>query len=163
MKHLIGNATIDSLPFFAAAAQVATAALCRQARCGTVIVQNEKIIGQGYNGPPLDQLSNQRCGWKPDITRKPNYDVTCCVHAEWRAILDATRNHPTALEGSILYFMRINDSGDFTDAGAPYCTTCSRIAMEAGIAEFRLWDATDSSVKAYPTDEYDRVSAEYYL
>ena len=35
--------------------------------------------------------------------------------------------------------------------------------MEAGIAEFRLWDATDSSVKAYPTDEYDRVSAEYYL
>jgi len=75
-------------------------------------------------------------GW--NLESKPKYDKTCCVHAEWNAILDACKANPGKLEGSTLYFMRIDEEGGFTDAGEPFCTVCSRLALQAGVAYFEL-------------------------
>lgn len=160
MKRIAGHQLAQIIPYFEQAATVARNAKCRQSKCGSVIVYDGQIIGSGYNGPPLDDESRRTCGAVLDRSKKPKYDLTCCIHAEWRAILDGLIKHPTKMKGSCLYFMRVDDEGKFTDAGQPYCTTCSRLAMEAGIAQFALWNKNGADV--YNLPEYDRLSYEFH-
>ncbi len=160
MKTVVGKDAKEAEKYFREAALAASKATCRRAHCGTVIVSGDMIIGEGYNSPPLNQESNRTCSDVFNSVLKPKYDKTCCIHAEWRAMLDACKRHPAEVDGSTLYFMRIDDNGGFTDAGQPFCTVCSRLAMEAGIATFVLWN--QDSIYAYDTDEYDRTSYNYY-
>ena len=155
MKHISGTAVKAHLPYFEQAGHIATEATCHQAKCGTVIVRDGAVIGEGYNGPPLDLETRRTCGSPRNLAVKPKYDKTCCIHAEWRAILHACKTHPEAIHGSTLYFMRIDDAGAFTDAGLPYCTVCSRLALESGVGFFALWN--NAGVDLY-TVEYDRAS-----
>ncbi len=141
-----------------AAAAVASNALCKKARCGAVIVKNGKIIGEGYNAPPQDSPHNCMCAAAVE-GGKPRYDRTCCMHAEWRAVLDAVRTHPDDLSGSVLYFARIDERGVLKFSGAPYCTVCSRLALDVGIEGFAL--SHESGIRVYPTDEYNRLSYAY--
>ena len=53
--------------------------------------------------------------------------------------------------------MRIDDDGNFTDAGEPFCTVCSRLAMASGLAKFALWVRQRPKiydVKTYNIDTY---------
>jgi deoxycytidylate deaminase len=140
------------------AAKEAQRALCLKAKCGTVIVKDGEIIGRGYNAPPLDKEENRVCRveFGPG---KPRYDRTCCMHAEWRAMLDALRTHADKVVGSDLYFVRVDDTGAIKKSGKPYCTVCSRMALDIGIAHFALWH--EEGIIEYPTREYDRLSYEY--
>jgi hypothetical protein len=52
------------------------------------------------------------------------------------ALIDA----PDKIIGSRLYFVRIDNNGKPTPAGKTYCTICSKMALDAGISEFVLWD-----------------------
>ena len=160
MQRIAGNKVADVRPFFEAAAAVAKQATCRRARCGTVIVKDGEVIGQGYNGPALDDEANRTCDNTYDLSIKPKYDKTCCIHAEWRAILDAYKRNAAKVDGSVLYFMRVDDEGNFTDAGKPYCTVCSRLALEAGVGTFALWN--DGGADMYDTADYDRKSYEFF-
>lgn len=143
--------------FFEEARKTAAHATCNRAHCGSIIVaQDGRIIGRGYNAPPLGDESQRMCDTEFDLGKKPKSDKTCCVHAEWNAIIDALKHHPDKIEGSTLYFMRVDEKGDMTEAGDPYCTVCSRLAMESGIAQFGLWnegpqlfDAADYNLKSY--------------
>lgn len=146
--------------YFQEAAKVAQSATCKRANCGTVIVKDGSVIGSGYNSPPLDDETLRTCDSEWDNNVKPKYDKTCCIHAEWRAILNACKTNPEQIVGSTLYFMRIDDSGNFTDAGRPFCTVCSRLAVESGIKYFMLFDR-GKAIK-YDTIEYDRLSYDYY-
>ncbi len=140
------------------AAAAARNALCKKARCGAVIVKDDTIIGRGYNAPPLDDDENRMCN--ADRSRgEPKYDKTCCIHAEWRAIMDALCNHPDQIEGSTLYFMRINADGNPVPAGQPFCTVCSRLALDAGVAQFALLHA--DGICLYPTGQYNLLSYSY--
>jgi hypothetical protein len=96
-----------------------------------------------------------------DTSLKPKYDKTCCIHAEWRAVLDACKTNADKLAGSVLYFMRIDTEGNFTDAGEPFCTVCSRLTMESGVEEFALYN--DGGADIYPLDEYNTKSYEAYI
>src|SRR5665648_21422 len=128
--------------YFNEAGEVATHAMCHKAKCGSIIVSLDgEVIGKGYNAPPLDDESQRTCD-RTDLNKslKLGYDKTCCVHAEWNAILDALKNNASKVEGSTLYFMRVDDDGNFTEAGAPYCTVCSRLALQSGIKIFGLWN-----------------------
>jgi len=123
--------------FFKIAADVAKNATCTHAKCGAIIVSKDgEIIGRGFNAPPLNDESQRMCNILSDLELKPKYDKTCCVHAEWNAIIDALKNNAGRIDGSTLYFMRIDKNGDFTDAGEPFCTVCSRLALQSGVAEF---------------------------
>ena len=82
------------------------------------------------------------------------------MHAEWRAVLDACKHNADKIDGSVLYFMRLDDQGNFSGAGVPYCTNCSRLSMEAGIGEFALWNKDGADI--YHINEYDRLSYEYF-
>ena len=160
MKTIRGEALEPIKPFFQLAADQACKATCLRARCGSVIMNNGKVIGAGYNSPPLDDESQRHCDDTWDYSKKPKYDLTCCVHAEWRAAIDACKRNPDLLKGSTLYFMRVDDEGNFTDAGEPYCTTCSRFVMESGVSEFALWNKDEATL--YPLPEYNERSYRFH-
>ena len=148
-----------SLAYMHAAIGVAKKALCLNAHCGAVIASANIVIGAGYNGPPLDSEANRMCKNEYKSPVKNNYDRTCCLHAEWRAIMDALKRYPHSVKGSKLYFVRVNDAGEVLKSGPPYCTACSRLALDVGIAKFHLWH--EEGITAYDTDEYNRLSYSY--
>ena len=43
--------------------------------------------------------------------------------------------------------------------GKPYCTVCSRMALDTGIDKFVLWHG--EGICEYPTDRYNKLSYEY--
>lgn len=139
--------------YFEEAQKQARLATCNRAHCGAVVVSKEgRIIGRGYNAPPQGDESQRMCDVELDQSIKKNNDKTCCVHAEWNALIDALKHHGDTVDGSTLYFMRVDDQGEFTEAGDPYCTVCSRLALESGIKAFGLWNKGPEMI---PTDTYN--------
>ncbi len=158
MEYLKDQQEQEAIEWMNKAAEAAKQALCLKAKCGTIIVKDGEIIGMGYNAPPLDKEENRMCG-KEFGPGKPKYDRTCCLHAEWRAIMDALQKHSDKIKGSKLYFTRMDENGQIKKSGKPYCTVCSRIALDAGIDKFLLWH--EEGICEYATDEYSRLSYEY--
>ena len=70
--------------------------------------------------------------------------------------MNALKKNPDKLSGSRLYFIRLDDNGTSSRAGKPYCTICSKMALDVGIAEFVLWH--DKGVCVYDTEEYNALS-----
>ena len=68
------------------------------------------------------------------------------------ALIDA----PDKIIGSRLFFVRIDENGKPTYAGKPYCTMCSKMALDGRISEFVLRD--EHWVCVYNTDEYTTLS-----
>lgn len=159
MVYLSDDFEQAAIHFMLKAGKVAEQALCLKAKCGAIIVKDGIIIGEGYNSPPLNNENNRKCLNQYKTNGKPNYDRTCCVHAEWRAILDALRKNPKEIIDSTLYFTRVNDTGNIVKSGEPFCTVCSRLALDTGIAEFVLWQ--EAGVASYKTDEYNNISYLY--
>ena len=152
---------MDHEQYFHEAGKVAAQALCGRDKCGAVIVKDDEIIGIGYSAPPQDDSRNAKCHFEyPEIVRKPKSDRTCCIHAEWRAILDALRKNPEKLIGSTLYFSRIDTDGKILFSGDPYCTVCSRIALDSGIRYFALW--REEGIQVYDTVEYNNISYQFF-
>lgn len=146
--------------YFKEAQQVALQATCNRAHCGAVIVAKDgTIIGRGFNAPPNNDESQRMCDVELDKTIKQNNDKTCCVHAEWNAILDTLKHNGDKIEGSTLYFMRVGEEGEFTGSGKPYCTVCSRLALQSGVAEFGLWH--DGAVM-FNTSTYNQKSYAFF-
>jgi deoxycytidylate deaminase len=159
MRYLQGAEETQAISWIQEAAKVAEHALCLKAKCGSVVVKNESIIGSGYNAPPLDDMSNSFCLTPYNHTGKPRYDHTCCMHAEWRAILDTLRKNPDEITGARIYFIRIDGDKNITKCGEPLCTVCSRFALDTGIKEFVVWN--EQGVCLYQTDEYNQLSYAY--
>lgn len=146
--------------YIAAATIEATKATCLRDKCGAVVVKDGVIIGRGWNGPAGNDVTDRKCELDLVHSPKPKSDRTCCVHAEWRAIIDAIRTAGDIMESS-LYFARVDDNGTMLYAGVPYCTVCSRLALDAGIAYFVL--AHESGIKRYDTKEYNDLSYEFHI
>ncbi len=159
MKYLTGNDEKEALEYINQAAQIALNSTCERSRCGSVIVQNDKIIGSSFNSPPQNEEKQRRCSCSKDSYHKKVTDKTCCVHAEQRAIMDALKNNPDKIVGSRLYFIRLDKNGTPSPAGKPYCTICSKMALDVGIKEFVLWH--EHGVCVYNTEEYNVLSFQY--
>lgn len=159
MRYLRGREEQKALEFIAQAVEVAKEATCTRSKCGSVIVQRNVIIGSGYNSPARDIRGLRRCSKTKDSYDPKVTDKTCCVHAEQRAIMDALTNNPKKLPGSRLYFIRLDEDDNPTQAGEPYCTICSKMALTVNIAEFVLWK--ENGVCVYDTPEYDFHSSKF--
>ena len=159
MKYLTGDEEQQALNFLHQAAEVALQATCERARCGCVIVENNEIIWTGANSPAGHLESQRRCSCDKKLYNTKITDKTCCVHAEQRAIMNALIDAPDKIIGSRLYFVRIDNDGKPTHAGKPYCTMCSKMALDAGISEFVLRD--EKGVCVYDTEEYTTLSYAY--
>jgi deoxycytidylate deaminase len=139
---------------------IAKQATCTRSKCGSIIVQNNQIIGQGFNSPPSNLESQRRCQRKHELQSGFKSDRTCCIHAEQRAIIDALSHHANDVPGSTLYFIRLNRSNQLEPSGPPYCTICSKMALDTGISQFVLWHT--EGPKAYNTADYNDRSFLYY-
>lgn len=146
------------LPFLFQTIEQAKQSTCERSACGSIIVSEDTLIGTGFNSPP-HQAIHKRCTINKDTYHKKVTDKTCCVHAEQRAILDALRTFPQKIIGSRLYFIRLDKNSNPLRAGKPYCTICSKLALDVGIAEFILWHK--DGIVIYPTAEYNELSFAY--
>ena len=159
MKYLSNNEEKKALEYITKAVQLALQSTCQRSRCGSVIVQNKDIIGSGFNSPPQQDENQRRCSYSKELYHPKVTDKTCCVHAEQRAIMDVLRNNPDAIADSRLYFIRLDDLGTPFRAGKPYCTICSKMALDTGIREFVLW--REEGVGVYDTGEYNLLSFQF--
>ncbi len=157
MEYLRGQQEKEAVHWINEAAEIAKKALCLRAKCGAVVVKDGRVIGGGYNAPPLDDLKNGTCLNEYQLPQKFKYDRTCCMHAEWRAIIDALKNNPEKIKGSTLYFTRINE--DVKQWGKSFCTVCSRMILDVGIKEVVL--PQEKGLCLYEAEEYNRASYEY--
>lgn len=159
MRILSSAEEAEAKKYLEISAKLASQATCARSRCGSIIVNNRTIIGRGYNSPPADREDQRRCAAAKDELHQKVTDKTCCIHAEQRAIIDALRKYPNLLAGSRLYFIRLDENGHKTFAGNPYCTICSKLALDVGIKEFVLW--REDGICVYETPEYNLLSFQY--
>ena len=157
MKFLSDSEEKIALSFINQAVEIAKSSPCFRSKCGSVIVKDNEIIGRGYNSPPLNQKLNHCL--KDDLPTDFKSDKTCCLHAEQRAIMDALKNNPQKINGSRLYFIRLDTKNNIIKAGKPYCTICSKMALDSGISEFVLWH--EEGICVYDTEEYNQLSFNY--
>ena len=94
MKYLTGDEEQKALAYINQAAEIALQATCERARCGCIIVENDEIIGTGFNSPPGEKESQRRCKNDKNEYNKKVTDKTCCVHAEQRAIMNTLIDAP---------------------------------------------------------------------
>ena len=52
MKYLSGIEEKDASIFIEKCSQVALKATCLKAKCGSIVVKNNIVIGEGFNSPP---------------------------------------------------------------------------------------------------------------
>lgn len=153
------KAHTDAMRLFELAAKAAQKSMCLRRQCGSVVVKDGDILGRGYNSPPLDDISRRRCMDNINKYAKNPTDKTCCMHAEQRAINNALLDNPSQLAGADLYLVSIDKSGEMEFAGKPYCTICSKLALDVGIARFGLWHKNGPIM--YDTLVYNDLSYRY--
>ena len=159
------------LYWFRTACNVAQRSLCLKSRCGAVLVNKPSYVQEGtsplfggtllsvgFNGPPKNDAAYRRCGLTTPSKAHPKAGRTCCVHAEVRALLSAPRER---LVGSTLYFSRVNELGYLQPSGRPWCTECSKLALDLGVEKWVLWHADGPA--EYDADHYDWLSNRYDL
>lgn len=159
MLNLSGKEKRKALEYIIKAAEIALNSTCKRSRCGSVVVKDEMIIGTGFNSPPKNKEGQRRCYLSKDSYHKKVTDKTCCIHAEQRAIVDALVNNSDKIIGSKLYFTRIDSDGKPLKSGKPYCTICSKMALDIGIKEFILWH--EKGICVYNCEEYNNISFDY--
>jgi deoxycytidylate deaminase len=154
MRFLEGEEEKEARRYMMVAAEVAKNAKCLRSKCGSIIVKNNEIIGRGHNSPPGD-IMPEKC-IKEDLPEDFISDRTCCIHAEDRAIREALRNNPGKIQGAKIYFIRLDLNNNLIKAGEPYCTWCSKTALDEKLSEFVLWH--EKGICAYETKEYNQIS-----
>jgi len=159
MKILTWEEAQKAEEYFRLAWEIAQNATCERSKCWCVIVKDGKIIWKWCNTPPKDLESQRRCTCDKSSYHKKVTDKTCCIHAEQRAIMDALRNHPNEVEGADLYFIRLYKDWNLSKAWKPYCTICSKMALDTWIKHFLL--RHPEWVTEYDTEEYNLLSYQY--
>lgn len=159
MDVLFGVDEVEALKFIDKAKDVAFNSSCARSKCGSVIVKDGLIIGSGFNSPAGNLENQRRCSFNKKDYHEKVTDKTCCIHAEQRAIINALANNSGKLVGSTLYFIRLDSNGVISRAGEPYCTICSKFALDVGIKYFVLFK--EEGVCVYDTEEYNLISFNY--
>ncbi len=139
--------------------ELAKKSTCHRSKCASiVVVGHQVIIGAGYNSMPCNATGE--C-FKESLSPTFKSDKTCCVHAEQRAIIDCLKGNLAYLltKGSSLFFIRLDENLEPKHSGKPYCSICSKMALDVGISKFVLWH--HQGWTAYDTKEYNDLTFKY--
>lgn len=155
--------------YFRIACDTAMDSGCLKSRCGAVLVNVplfvrpsqdalflSSLVAVGFNGPPQNDPAYRRCGETTPSLEHPKAGRTCCVHAEVRALLSAPRER---IRDATLYFARVDETGALSPSGRPWCTECSKLALDLGVKTWVLWHADGPA--EYDADHYDWLSNQY--
>lgn len=159
MRKLEGREKLKAFKYLMEAGVAATYSNCLRSKCGAELVNKikgmERVIGRDFNSPPGDKAL-EVC-LKNFLPEDFKSDKTCCMHAEQRAITNAINSYKkSSVEGSTLYFMRLNLNDIIIPAGKPYCTICSKFALDNGVKNWVLLHK--SGFYLYDADEYNEIS-----
>lgn len=137
---------------------VAPKSTCKRSKCGSIIVfDGLVIIGEGYNSKPCNEVGE--C-FKDTLAPTFKSDKTCCIHAEQRAIMDALQGgFREYIKGSTLFFIRLDENNNPKYSGDPYCSICSKMALDVGISNFVLFKKEGWT--SYDTKEYNEITFQY--
>jgi deoxycytidylate deaminase len=136
---------------------IASVASCKRSKCGSVVVdKNLHIIGEGWNSKPCGEEGE--C-FKDSLATTFKSDRTCCIHAEQRAIMDALKHNPEKVIGGSIFFLRLDENDKPKHSGQPYCTICSKMALDVGIKKFVLLHKEGWT--AYDTKYYNELSFKF--
>jgi deoxycytidylate deaminase len=130
------------------AAQYAAKSRCSRAQCGAVIVADDRIISYGFNSPPKNNPRHATCDRTVPSSKKPKSD---------RIIEARVSGYP--LSDAILFFVRIDENGQIKRSGRPYCTVCSRLALDNDIGYWALYH--EDGIRIYNSVDYNRESILY--
>ena len=159
MRYLTGEEEQEAIRYLNEAAKIAQQSCCLRRKCGSVLVKEDHIIGVGFNSPPLDEPLEVCI--KDSLPINFKSDKTCCIHAEQRSINEALKNHSDEIPGSRMYFTRIDQNNQPVRSGKPYCTMCSKIALDVGISGWVLWH--DEGICLYDSREYNLLSFQFRM
>ena len=160
MRALIDGGLNDAGRFFGEAQEEAKKSSCLRRKCGSVIVKGGLIIGRGFNSPPRNLEGQRICTIDKDSLDEKVTDKTCCIHAEQRAIIDAIDSvSREVVSGSVIYFTSVDQQGNRLNSGEPYCTLCSKLALDVEIVEWVL--ERDEGFVVYNSQEYNNLSFNY--
>ena len=109
---------------------------CLRRNYGAVIVKNDEVVATGYNGAPRGRKNCSDLGYcqreKLNIPRGERYELCRSVHAEYNAIISASRKD---LIDSTLYMVgKDAKDGSYAEHIRP-CAMCKRLVINAGIKE----------------------------
>lgn len=164
--HGLSARETNWLYWFRAACNAAENSLCLKSKCGAVLVAptlffekalfEGRLLSAGSNGPPRNDVAYRRCGETTPSKAHPKAGRTCCVHAEVRALLSIPRG---TILGSTLYFARVDEKGVLLPSGRPWCTECSKLALDLGVKTWVLWH--EAGPAEYDAAHYDWLSNRY--
>jgi dCMP deaminase len=127
---------------------VALRSPCLRRKYGAIIVKNDTIVSTGYNGPARGSTNCEEVGCIKEILNLPHYsgyDYCPAVHAEENAVINATRNGNSVIDGT-LYLYGIDVKTNKPVAGMP-CPRCKRVLINAGIKEVVTIDESGNITK----------------
>ena len=127
---------------------VALRSPCLRRKYGAIIVKNDTIVSTGYNGPARGSTNCEEVGCIKEILNLPHYsgyDYCPAVHAEENAVINATRNGNSVIDGT-LYLYGIDVKTNKPVAGMP-CPRCKRVLINAGIKEVVTIDESGNLTK----------------
>ena len=159
MRKIIWEELLWAERFIEECAFLAKNATCTRSKCWAIIVSWKDIIWRWFNSPAAWKESQRRCSNDKKEYNSKITDKTCCVHAEQRAIIDTINKNPEKIKWSMLYFVRLDDNWKPKPSWKPYCTICSKMALDVWLKEFVLLH--EDWIFAYETWEYNNLSYKY--
>ncbi|MDD5418106.1 MAG: hypothetical protein PHW96_04455 [Candidatus Nanoarchaeia archaeon] len=130
---------------------------CKKSLRGVVIVKDDKIIGEGWNKPTLEELTCEPICAREKVHSNADYENCSAIHAEQMAILDVMNKGD--LKGAVLYHIKVKDKKPFS-SGSPSCTRCSVLIAESGIEYVVLLGAL--GYQMYTAKEFNELSHIYH-
>lgn len=116
--------------FLDIAKMVARRATCLRRKYGAVLVQDEKIVSTGYNGPPRGEDHCKLClRQQLNIPQGERYELCRAVHAEQNALLFAD---PEKFKGATLFLAGFDSQTGDPIKAAP-CKICSNLIKNTGV------------------------------
>jgi len=146
------------------ALKIAERSTCLRTCYASVIVKDNKIIGTGYNGSPVNEPNCIDTGIcrREGLPSRTRYELCAAVHGEINAIMNSLV--ADAVKGSRIYIAGF-DSKMFHRTGWIHrkvsescypCQMCWRQMKNAGIAEVCIFDKKLNPV-IYPLDYFKKV------
>ena len=114
------------------------------------------LLTHKWYSPAKNLESQRRCTCDKKSYDFKVTDKTCCIHAEQRAMFDALRHHPDEIIDSELFFIRLDSEWNMSKSWDPYCTICSKMALDLWVKYFYL--RHEKGITCYDTQEYNTLS-----